>query len=827
MLRHLFTEDWFVRTDTTGTEVGPLVVPYDAMLRERRDSSIPSGMNTGFYPGGRYLYHKTFRLAEGDRAHAHVLEFEGVFHRSLVLVNGHLAGGRPSGYATFHVPLDDYLLPEDENLIEVVVDTSDQPNSRWYSGSGIHRPVHMLTGGLVRITPFGPRLTTLDVQQGTATVAVEVDVINDTESIQPITVWVTLTDPDGVETTSQTMATVGPATTTTVELTHLVSDAQQWSPEDPVLYAVNARLEHSGAVLDEAVEAFGIRTIEVDPHHGLRINGLPVLLRGACIHHDNGVIGATELDAAADRRVRILQEAGYNAIRSAHNPMSKALLRACDRRGMLVLDELCDAWYHPKQTHDYGVDFEEWWSRDLESMVRRGHNHPSIIMWSIGNEISETSQPRGVELNRFLADRCRSLDPSRPVTNGINPFLNLIAPNDAKKTSAVANAKEGGEDVSKNLIVVLNFAMSMLSRVMPWILRRKKVDERTRGAFAALDVAGYNYGNGRYRLDGRIHPDRVIVGTETAAPNIVQNWKLVQELPYVIGEFQWTGWDYIGEAGIAAIRYDERNSLSLPYPALLAGEPVIDITGELQTQTHLNQITFGLKRGPVIAVQPVNHAGRRQTTTGWRASNSIASWSWEGFEGTDATVEVYAAAHRVELRLNDRTVGSKPVREGFKVEFTVPYEPGTLSAIAYDTNGAVIGRDRLTSAGATLHLTVRSDASTLIADGMDLAWVSISLTDDSGIVRPLADREIQVVASGAGELAGAGSANPISTDEFTTGRFTTYNGRGQAVLRSAPHEGTLTLTISAEGLEPVELVIPVVGKAHPDEFGRPPLWRVS
>ncbi len=591
-----------------------------------------------------------------------------------------------------------------------------------------------------------------------------------------------------------------------------VTGAKPWSPERPQRYtaAVTLRDEHS-TTLDESRTEFGIRTVEVDARRGLRINGVPLKLRGACIHHDNGVIGAHTLDAAEDRRIRLLKESGYNAIRSAHNPLARATLRACDRHGVLVMDELTDVWRRPKVTNDLADEFDTWWERDLESMIAKDINHPSVIMYSIGNEIAETATERGIEMNRRLAERTRELDPTRLVTNCINGFLNLISPqNDAKLAEKRAAQKKAGEAPNKNLILVLNYLMAVLERTLKYIVRLPTVDRRTRDAYGAVDVAGYNYMSGRYRLDRKRHPDRVIVGSETNPNDTVAIWKDIDTLPNVIGDFTWTGWDYIGEAGYAAVHYDEPRKLFSPWPGLLAGMPVIDITGHRQTQSYLNEIVWHLRRGPYIAVQPVNHAGQKKSCRPGR-TDSIRSWTWEGFEGRDAIVEVHADATRVELLLNGVSVGTEPAgpKKGYRTHFTVPYRPGELTAIAYDSAGREIGRDALASARHGLRLKVASETEALAADGHDLAYLPIELTDDDGVLRPLADREVHVAVSGAGRLLGFGSAQPITAEGFSSDRHSTYYGRALAVVRAGHDAGEVSVTVSADGCEPVTIVIPV------------------
>ncbi len=812
MRRSSFDQDWFVQRegDRPGPLTGPVTLPYDAMLTEERDPNTPNVGHTGYYPGGVYRYSKSFLAPQEWRDRVVIVEFEGVYHRSQVWVNGRLAGGRPSGYVAFQVRLDDFLVYGEQNRIEVVANNDDMPNARWYTGSGIYRPVHLLAGDRTHIAADGVRVSTTSIDGTTAVVKVETTIANDATDSRSLTVLAALTAPDGRQlATASSETTVAAGERTTLEQEITVPDALLWSPETPLLHVARVSIATGGVEIDASDTEFGIRVVTADSRKGLQINRRTVKLRGACIHHDNGVIGANTLDAAEDRRVRILKESGYNAIRSAHNPASRALLRACDRHGVLVMDELTDAWTRPKVSFDYSLDFLEWWERDLEALVANVHNHPSVVMYSIGNEIAETATPGGIALNRAMAKKTRELDPSRLVTNGINGFLNLISPQDEEKLAAkAAAARESGEDPNKNLIGILNLVIGILDRHLDRLVRLKTVDKRTSEAFADLDVAGYNYLTGRYELDAKLHPERVIVGSETRSANSVKIWKQIKSMPHVIGDFTWTGWDYIGEAGLATKQYGTtKRSIYHPYPALLAGEPLIDITGFLQTQAHVNRIAWGLTKGPHIAVEPVNHSGEKVVQTGWRATNSLDSWSWEGCEGREATVEVYADADRVELVLNGRSVGTAPAeRDGdYLATFTLPYEPGELTAIAYDATGAEIGRRTLVSAGPGLRLDVAPEATELVADGQDLAFLPIVLTDDAGVVRPLADRSVTVTVQGPATLQGLGSAEAITREGFVEPSHRTFNGRALAVIRSGHDTGDVTVTISANGVAPVQV----------------------
>jgi beta-galactosidase len=812
VIRTSFDRDWYVASDgSDATAVGPVTLPYDAMLFEERDPSTRNAGNTGYFPGGVYRYTKTFTPADAWKGKVVILEFEGVYQRSRVFLNGELVGGRPSGYALFHVELSKHLRLGETNILEVVADNSEEPNARWYTGSGIYRPVSLLVGDRVRIAPTGLRLSTASLDAGTATVLAETVVVNDERAARSVTATVTLTDPSGRSAESAATAEVAAGTTVTISQRIVVEKAALWSPETPQLYSAHASIGS-----DQARDEFGIRTLTADARNGLQINGTTVKMRGAAIHHDGGVIGAHTLDAAEDRRIRILKAAGFNAIRSAHNPASRALLRACDRHGVLVMDELADAWFRPKVTFDYSRDFAEWWERDLEALVANDFNHPSVVMYSIGNEISDTVTERGIETNRAIARRTRELDPTRLVTNSINGFLNLIAPQDDEKLAAKAKeAEEKGENPNKNLIGVLNLIIGILDKMLEHIVRLPAVDKKTREIFADVDVAGYNYMVGRYKKDGTLHPERVIVGSETRGALTAEVWKQMEHLPYVIGDFAWTGWDYIGEAGLATKQYGTtKRQIFHPYPALLAGEPVIDITGFRQTQAYLDEIAWGLASGPHIAVEPVNHSGEKVVKTGWRATNSVDSWSWEGCEGRTATVEVYANAATVELSLNGARIGKRTVGENFLTTFTLPYAAGELTATAYAADGSTVGTRALTTAGPELQLTVEPETSSLIADGADLAYVPILLTDAAGTIRPLTDRSVTVRVEGAASLLGFGSAEAITTEGFCSDTHRTFYGRALAVVRAGHTAGDVTVTVTAEDCEPVTVTLSVTAPTN-------------
>lgn len=779
------------------------------MLDEARDPKTPAAHNSGYYPGGIYRYTKRFETPPDWNGQGVLLEFEGVYQRSQVFLNGVEIGGRPSGYAEFRVPLAP-LKPTGENLLEVVVDNSKEPNSRWYTGSGIYRPVSVLVGPQVHIAATSPTVTTSSLEDGRAVIQIETTVINDTEQDAKVALTATVSGPDGTvaEASDSVIVPAGGATTATqtVEIT----DPHAWSVDSPSLYNLEVEVK-AGERVDSASTRFGIRTLSVSSEDGLLINGEPTKLRGACIHHDNGVIGARALKSAEHRRVRLLKEAGFNAIRSAHNPVSRAMLDACDELGMLVMDELTDVWTRPKTYWDYSVEFAHWWQRDLESMIDKDRNHPCVIMYSIGNEIGETAVPFGIALNREIANKTRDLDPTRPVTNGINGLLNLAAsPDEDKAQRKAEKARASGATEAKGgMILILNLVMGAMSKFMSWILPKPIIDKKTRDAFADLDVAGYNHMGPRIRSDHALHPDRVIVGSEETPKLTISVWHDIKDAPHALGDFVWTGWDYLGEGAIAASRYDDRPRAFLPYPALLAGEPILDITGARQTQSYANEIAWGLRTAPWIAVRPLNHAGKKMVVSNWRTTDSIRSWTWDGLEGTDATVEVYGYEGEVELFLNGQPLGRKAVtpQSEHLATFTVPYAPGTLEAVLYSPTGDEVGRDSLSSANPGLRLTLTPESGTIVADGQDCDFVSVELTDGEGVLRPLADRPVTIEVEGPALLEGFGSAEPITEEVFTSTTHSTYYGRAFAVIRSTKEVGQIRVTATADGCPPASTVI--------------------
>jgi beta-galactosidase len=808
VIRTSFNDNWRFRPKVSAfmeliggpsTPWVPVRLPHDAMIGGPRD---PAGnAATGYFPGGVWEYAKAFAVPEEQRGKRILVEFEGVYRSAAVYVNGALVGHRPYGYSNFVVSIGEHLRYGEENTI--TVDATAHDDARWYSGAGIYRNVHLVVGEPVHVALDGVHVTTRDVDDDGAVVAVTTTVENDSMVTMTTTVTTEVVDDDGAIVSSDAAPlTVFPGRTETLRQRLFVYGPRRWSVDQPALYTCRTVLRSEGDELDRASTEFGIRTLEVDAVRGLRINGEPIELRGACIHHDNGVLGSATISRADERRVEKLKHAGFNALRSAHHPMSRAMLAACDRIGMLVMDETFDMWTEPKVADDYSHAFPDWWPADVDAMVIKDRNHPCVIMYSIGNEIPDTGRPSGAAIGRAIAERIRALDDTRLVTNSINPMLSVGM--DVIATLA------GGIELAPTEDTGINTMMAMMEQYLPIILQHEVVDQRTAESYAYLDVSGYNYTESRYAMDHELHPHRVIVGSENRPPSIAANWQLVREHPHVIGDFTWTGWDYLGEAGVGRAQYaaDEPGGFMGGYPWLTAHCGDFDITGHRRPVSYWREIVWGRRAAPYVAVRPpVHHGEATSAHSGWSFTDAIASWSWPGFEGRPATVEVYADADEVELLLNGTAVGRAPAGEerGFRAEFETIYTPGELTAVAYRA-GAETGRSTLLSANGPVALDARVDREVIDVGDHDLAYVEITLIDTGGTVHHLQDRPVTVAVEGPAVLQGFGSGNPNTEETFGAPTHDTYHGRALAVVRPTG-AGTITVTLSAPECDDRTVVI--------------------
>ena len=723
------------------------------------DLDAEGGTAQGYTVGGIAWYRKSFTLSASLRGRVVELAFDGVYMDARIWLNGQPIARHPYGYSPFRVNLTPYLhFGRERNVVAVRVDTSGR-TSRWYSGSGIYRHVKLIVTDRVHVAPDGIFVTTPEVNRNAATVHVRARIRNTMPAACNVTIHAQIRSGDG--------ATVGEA----VRGVQIPADGEQeteeriilrhphlWSPAHPALYSLTVRVKEGDTTRDEVSLHFGVRSIHVDAVHGFVLNGEPLKLRGGCIHHDNGCLGSCAYDRAEERRVQLLKAAGFNAIRTSHNPPSQAFLDACDREGMLVMDEAFDCWAHGKNPQDYGRFFNEWWKQDLSAMILRDRNHPSVVLWSIGNEIPEQSSAEGAERAGTLAAFVRALDPTRPVTQAAYPV------DDTSKLDAL---------------------------------------------FQHLDVCGYNYMPGFYVRDHERVPQRIIVGTESFPQACFEAVTQAQDHPWVIGDFVWTAMDYLGEAGIGKVvpQNPPNGWVEKPYTVSNCGD--LDLCGFRRPASYYREIVWGLGHKVACFVEAPGPDGKPQKVQGWGWPDERPSWTWPGMEGNSLTVHVYSSCPRVRLLLNGRDLGSKPTtrKERFTAEWQVPYEPGRLTAVGTTEEGQELCRWELRTAGKPSRIRLIADRSHIRADGQDLAYVTVEVTDDGGEVDPNARHLIHFAVAGPGAIAGVGNADPQSMESFQQHKRSVFRGRCLVVVRAGTRPGQIILRVSAAGLKGAEILI--------------------
>jgi beta-galactosidase len=775
-------------------------LPHDWSIEGRPDKDNPTGAGGGFFPAGTGWYRKTFSAPPGWKGKRVSVEFDGVYRNATVWLNGRKLGTQPYGYTSFRFDLTPDLDFSKPNLLAVRVDNSAQPNSRWYSGSGIYRHVRVVVTDSTHVAHWGVFLTTVEASSAAANVLVRTRVANESNTETVVTVETTLLNRANKKArSSQSTVKIAPGSEAEASQEIAVARPDLWSPESPVLYRAVTRVLKDGKAVDEVVTPFGIRSLAWSAEKGLLLNGKPVKLAGGNVHHDNGPLGAAAFDRAEERKVELLKAAGYNAVRTAHNPPSPAFLDACDRLGLLVMDEAFDTWKAGKAKFDYGRDFDEWWQRDLSAMVLRDRNHPSIIFWSIGNEIPEVLVERGGEMARKLASQVRALDSSRPLTQAFPTSTSGPYPD---------------------------------------------------AVFSVLDVGGYNYNLARNHADDhRRLPSRIMMTTESLPGRAFEEWRLAKENPYILGEFVWTAMDYLGESGIGAWMYGTpeqaaqaakistfmqdssvidklfmamANGVDLKAAmaqggdaaglgammALFPGYPWhasncgdLDLTGYRKPQSYYRDILWNGGDRVYATVRLPEPDGKKMIVAGWAVYPTLPSWTWPGQEGKEMQVEVYSGVEKVRLFLNDKLIGEKPAgrTEEFKAMFTVPYMPGTLKAVGLKRDRAV-AESILRTAGAPVRLGLSADRTKLQADGQDLSFVTVEAVDAQGRLQPNADQEVQFIIGGPGVIAAVGNGDGTDTDSYQGNRRRLFHGRALVVVRTSKQSGPITLAARTPGL---------------------------
>ena len=713
--RTLFDSDWqFTRNGKTIN----VNLPHDWDIYEAPDPATGATKEGGgWYPAGKGEYKKQFKVESGEWKNKRVmLHFEGVYQKAEVFVNGQKAGQHAYGYTPFTVDITQYLYKDKrDNEVVVKVDNSEQPNCRWYSGSGIYRHVWLVTKKQRYIDEWSVKVTTPDIH----TVNIKAEVVMEDGTRKPI------------------------------EKTIHVEQPRLWSPDDPYLY--HTTIEAEGDVVPVT---YGIRTIEYTAEKGFLLNGKPLKINGACLHHDDGVLGAMAFDAAEIRKVRLMKESGFNLIRTAHNPTTRAFLDACDSLGMLVIGEAFDGWRTAKNPYDYSTLIDSCYQEDIHAMVKRDRNHPSIICWSIGNEVIERKDIRVVTTARKLKQAILEEDNTRPVTEAL----------------------------------------------CAWDDDWEIYDPH----FEVLDIGGYNYMIHKHKSDHQRDPKRVMWQTESYPRDAFKNWKLVQEYPYIIGDIVWTGLDYLGESGIGRNYYEGerpgehwREGGQPDWHGAYCGD--VDITGYRKPISIYREMlwkeAYDGEFPSVLSIavkEPDGYHGKIHQTA-WSVWPTWSSWNWPGWEGKPIDVEVYTKAKEVKLYLNDQLIGTKAVSEDteYKAVFTVPYEPGVLRA---EASGMVI---LLGTAGEPASLRLTPDRRVITADGQDLSFITVEVVDKYGWPCPDAAIPCEAIVKGEGSLLAFASADLKDREPYTSSKVTTWKGRALLVVRSTEKKGKAQIRIKS------------------------------
>ena len=714
------------------------------------------GASTGHVVAGTGWYRKHFTLVPADNGKLVAVRFDGVYMNADFWINGRPLGNHPYGYTSFEFDLTPYLKPAgEENLIAVRV-RSEGKNSRWYSGSGIYRHTWLTVTAPIHVPTCGVFVTTLEISKEKAVVKIASEVSNNTGTEADLVVRASVLNPKGKTVrTSESKLRLGSNETRSVEQMLEVRSPKLWSPDSPELYSAQIEIVASGTTLDKSSTSFGIRKIEVDAENGFRLNGQMLKLKGGCMHHDNGPLGSATIDRAEERRVELMKANGFNAIRTSHNPPSPVFLDACDRLGMLVIDEAFDCWNEGKNSDDYHLYFKDWAARDITSMVRRDRNHPSVVIWSIGNEIPE--QFRAETTAKMLRDAVLSHDSTRPITQAI---------------------------------------------CTDWGNVMRNWDELSDVAFRHLDIGGYNYEPRKYESDHARIPQRVMMATESFPKDFFDYWSLVEQHPYVIGDFVWTAMDYFGESGIGhSTLSSEQDSFLMPWPWYNAWCGDIDVCGFKKPQSYYRDVVW--RRSQIeMAIHTPMPDGIFERVSNWGWPDETRSWNWPGQEGKPLQVAVYSRCDSVRLELNGKVIGEQPVSAATKLTatFDVPYQPGELRAVGL-INGIQVAKTTLKTAGEPKAIRLIADRSVLRADRNDLSYVTVEIVDEQGAVVPNAEIPVRFTVAGGGELAALGSSAPNDASSFRLPLRKTCQGRALVILRPSGSAGKIMLKAEADGLK--------------------------
>jgi beta-galactosidase len=772
----LFDASWkFSRADVAGGENVNLndavwrtvELPHDWSIEDLPDQSDSvigpfsrqsiGRTATGYTEGGTGWYRKHFRLGSLTNK-KYSIYFDGVYMNSDVWINGHHLGNHPYGYTPFYYDLTPFLNQNAQNVIAVRV-RNEGRNSRWYSGSGIYRHVWLISTTPVHVEPWGIFITTPDVSANRSIVNVKTSIVNG-PNVSSLELVTTIRDAK-----NKIVAHTGSPISSGKQIVQNIEvhNPSLWSPESPYLYQAISEIRQGNQILDRVVTNFGIRSIHFSAEKGFLLNGKSTELRGGCVHHDNGPLGAATIDRAEERRVELLKKYGFNSVRTAHNPPSQSFLDACDRLGLIVIDEAFDQWQRQKNPQDYHLYFDTSWKKDLDAMVLRDRNHPSVVVWSIGNEVNERVDSLGLVIAKRLIAEIKRLDTTRPVTNALCSFYDHPG--------------------------------------YKW--------DTTAPAFALQDVGSYNYMMKEYESDHLKHPERIMLGTESYPKDILTNWKLVEKHPYVIGDFVWTAMDHLGETGLGNSRIDSgnrRSGLLQSFPWFNSWSGDIDLTGGKKPQLYYRDIVWRTKPMHMLVHTHVP-AGMKESVSDWGWPDELPYYYFPGSEGKLLRVNVYTRYPQVRLELNGKTIDQKDVSpDNLTATFEINYQPGTLKTIAV-SNGKDVDSVILQTPGKAAKIRLTADRSQIKNSRNDLVFISVKIVDANGRLVPGAAIPLQFSVTGNGEIAATASASPTEMQSFQKPEHTTFRGECLVIVRPKGKGGKIIVKAKGGGLREDQVVI--------------------
>ena len=785
-----------------------LDLPHDWSIEGPFDERNPSGAPGGYLPCGTGWYRKSFKLPADAHGKLVFIEFDGVYMNGEVWINGHRLGKRPYGYLGFEYDLTPHLDLAGDNVLAVRVDNSLQPSSRWYTGSGIYRHVWLTLTDKLRVAHWGTQVSTPRITAARAEVAVRTTLRNGYDAVKQVTLTQTIIAADGKEVASTAGAIELTAGEERVfDQTLGIAGPALWSPDSPNLYTVRTGLRDGNEMLDWYKTPLGLREVRFDPARGLLLNGTKVIMKGVCEHHDLGPLGAALWDQALERRLRLLKAMGCNAIRTAHNPPAPELLDFCNRMGLLVIDETFDEWRRGWEFEDgnlvssknnkgkaksgYHLYFDEWAERDLTDHLRRDRNHPSVIMWSVGNEVPEAQKHGELETLKQLQDICHQLDPTRPVTVGTNLIAGANASGFADLMDVTGYNEGGGSCFQYEADHSRYPQRRFYGSEVPHSLQ-------TRGEYRTQTRFAENGHQPPHLTGDEVFPEtdawyESCYDNAAVRINSRDSWRLTKILPFVAGEFRWTGFDYLGESG--------------GWPRVIGNFGIIDICNFPKDTYYFYQSQWTHK--PMVHILP--------------------HWTWPGKEGTIIPVWCYTNCDSVELFLNGKSLGRKAftATSDMHLEWLVPYAPGELKAVASKDGASVVTTTR--TAGPTVRVALSADQLELAASRRDLSYVTLRMEDKDGNCVPEAAQWVTIEVEGPGRIMGTGNGDPLSHESFQGASVRTFNGLALVIIaptgkpdkvgkpNSRRKAGEIILTARSRGLPPAELRI----SAQPDVSDSP------